>query len=120
MPTMQETFDTVVAHLRQQGCKAITRMEGCFYRDELGRKCAAGCLIPDDKYTPDIERRACVEGSLAGTLVRSLGHDLILVRRLQIVHDDVGVEDWEAELLKVADKFNLTYTPPAPLASANL
>ncbi len=48
----QELFDTVATHLLTQRKPAMARDAGgsetCCYRTEDGRKCAAGCLIPDD------------------------------------------------------------------------
>lgn len=54
MPTKQETFDTVVSHLRRQGRCAMDRLT-CVYRAENGDRCAAGCLIPDDLYSSNLE-----------------------------------------------------------------
>lgn len=53
----QEIFDTVVRHLAVQGRRAIARQGygGCAYRGDNGTKCAAGVLIPDEKYDPGME-----------------------------------------------------------------
>ncbi|MDX9668749.1 hypothetical protein [Pseudomonas sp. P8_250] len=51
--------EKVEQHLIKQKARAVDMDNtACMYRDELGRMCAAGCLIPDDLYTPNLERRA--------------------------------------------------------------
>lgn len=47
--TLQEMFDVIYKGLASQGF-AQSRLHGCAYRGGEGRKCAAGWLIPDDKY----------------------------------------------------------------------
>ena len=56
--TPQELFDTaLLGVIAQDACSYNT--EGgevqCLYRDGKGNKCAAGQLIPDDQYKPDME-----------------------------------------------------------------
>lgn len=63
LATAQQVFDQVVRHLLTQGEAAIDPVEGdCRYRAELVRdeqpvtlKCAAGCLIADNEYSPRME-----------------------------------------------------------------
>ena len=87
MATKQETFDAVVAHARQQGCKAMLGDEDtCAYRGEGGTKCFVGALIPDNKYSPNMESKTLDDRRIA-RLMKGLGHDVPLLRRLQIVHD---------------------------------
>lgn len=110
--TNQETFDTVVAHLRKQGRPAI-RAGQCKYRACEGLKCAAGCLIPDDKYLSSFEGKLALPGTAPGDLIESLGHSLNLVGILQTIHDDDEPENWEREWLTCAADFGLVYTRPA-------
>ena len=86
--TNQELFDTVVNHLVAQGRPAMDNSSGdCFYRDGLGRKCAIGCLIPDDKYHTGMEGRAVIScPDVAGAAGLALDQ-LDLARALQTVHD---------------------------------
>ncbi len=100
--TKQETFDKVVRALRAQGRKSL-RAGGitCAYRGGEGGKCAAGHLIPDDKYDPAMEGIAVRtdeemvdllpdvtwRSELLRRAIRSEGHDLELVRDLQRAHD---------------------------------
>ena len=53
MYTNQEAFDKVVRHLVAQGRPAINANGSCAYLSEDGRKCAAGCLIPEDVINLD-------------------------------------------------------------------
>lgn len=63
--TEQEIYDTVCAHLAKQGMRSIEHGR-CQYRDRAGRKCAIGCLIPDDLYDP---RMDSVAGNYASRLL---------------------------------------------------
>lgn len=124
MPSMQETFDTVVTHLRRQGAKAEIHGASpgekiCAYRAIDGKRCAVGCLIPDDRYRPSFEYT--VVGGTEAThndranavtrLIEELGHEIDLVIALQNVHDDAEVAQWERRLDQVAQDFGLNKPP---------
>ena len=124
MPSNQETFDIVVAHLRRQGSKAQSRdptsgLITCLYRAPDGKRCAAGCLIPDERYEPALELSAVGGTSEANKyssndvtlLIEQLGHDIELVGALQSVHDNSEASDWESKLEQLAADFGLRYTP---------
>lgn len=53
--TEQEIFDQVVAHLAKQRVGSFMEGKGCAYRGEGGTMCAAGCLIADDEYSPQMD-----------------------------------------------------------------
>lgn len=56
--TAQEVFDISVGGVISQGCASVSLESGtggCRYRGPNGTKCAAGFLIPDDKYKPEFE-----------------------------------------------------------------
>ena len=122
--TAQQVLDTVVQHLLTQNAKALNDEGYCQFHTDSGRKCAVGCLIPDDRYTPDIEN-ACiiVHGERESANVVAL-HELLdelglgesgtlqLLRDLQDVHDDEQVSQWKMELRHVAKNHNLKYNPP--------
>jgi hypothetical protein len=125
MPSLQETFDPVVAHLRCQQAKAqipgLTLGEFmCVYRAPDGKRCAAGALIPDDRYDPVLEYTAVggtdrahdYRTNSVTLLIEELGHDIELVKALQAVHDDAAVAAWETKLQQVAADFGLRYSPP--------
>lgn len=122
----QDIFDTVVAHLRQQNAKALATSDSlgphCVYRAADGKKCAAGCLIPNDLYDPKMEGKAFV--CLATMATPELNMDFPKLRAhfadtdhnligdLQEVHDKYEVGDWEALFKRLAGKKGLTYTVP--------
>ena len=120
MPTKQETFDTVAKHLLTQNAKAngegFCGATTCMYRAPDGKQCAAGCLIPDDRYTPELERNSvmCHSGDgvgrpfKVGELIIELGHDLQLVYELQRVHDYYQPEEWPNYLRGLARDFGLS------------
>ena len=84
----------------------------CLYRAANGRKCAVGCLIPDDKYSPALEGQSLDLPDSSQDLRAILeqeGHDVKLVRQLQLVHDTVLIHHWEVEFAKVAARNKLTF-----------
>ncbi|MGQ7794513.1 hypothetical protein ACUN0C_19080 [Faunimonas sp. B44] len=81
----QEAFDFVVRHLFKQGERAVAEGGGCLYRGPDGTKCAVGCLIPDELYTPRLE------GNSVFMLPQRVLDQLpapSLLNELQIAHDD--------------------------------
>lgn len=127
--TKQETFDIVAKHLLAQNKKALAVFEdnineGCAYRGADGTKCAAGCLIPDDKYDPTFEGVGVVMEDYApppwtqadDTAARALrlqaillaeGHNLGLVQNLQKIHDHCHPQDWKTALLGSSKLYGL-------------
>lgn len=117
MKTQQETFDTIATHLLKQRKKAEITCSNdgtiCAYRGSDGTKCAAGCLIPDELYTPDAEGLTVVR-LMKSTLttiepIKAIfaEHDFDLLRELQLVHDDYPFTRWRDELEAVAVVHNL-------------
>ncbi len=107
----QTTFDRVVSHLRRQNAKAMGAYGLCLYRAANGRRCAVGCLIPDGMYSPSLEGQS-LELETSGELRAILedeGHDVNLVRQLQMIHDTVLIHHWETEFAKLAAKHNLDF-----------
>ena len=110
----QEIFDKVATHLIAQGKQSLLSSwwsrsvqtaqwndQGCAYRGDDGTMCAAGCLIPDDEYSPAFEGMPwdCIAQEVPSFANEPQGvHDLIA--SLQGVHDDEW--SWESpERLKV-------------------
>jgi hypothetical protein len=87
MKTDQQTFDFVVTHLRKQNQPAVDPIGGnCMYRYE-SLSCAAGCLIPDELYTPDLEGTNVTAGEML-RLMHKLGYkNNLLLREMQRAHD---------------------------------
>ena len=111
--TDQEVFTTVARHLLKQGKKSVDLFDSCrcLYRDERDRKCAIGCLIPDDLYHATMENLNVVELFSEFGSIRQLfeGLSIDLLEKLQTIHDRKAVSDW-GELLKIiAVKFNLKW-----------
>lgn len=115
--TPQEIFDYVVARLRAQGEKsegACTRLNlepygGCLYRGPRGLKCAAGHLIPDAFYDPDMEGRGVAKIPYFLDWSKEARQ---LVDRLQVIHDNHAVCDWEMSFAELAEDFGLAAPPP--------
>lgn len=105
--TDQEVFDQVTRHL-------LTQMEQskynnvCVYRSPDGLKCAAGCLIADDEYDPDMEDNGWVDLVSRFGFTQSHGN---LIQRLQDIHDEYTPKDWLNQLKNLALEFSLEFNP---------
>ncbi len=76
----------------------------CVYRSVEGLCCAAGILIPDDKYDPNMETK--LWGTLISRkLVPKIYQDLIT--ELQQVHDLYPAAHWKSTLRHAAQNFKL-------------
>lgn len=117
--TAQEIFDTVIAHLLQQGRPSFDG-DHCRYRLE-DLKCAVGCLIPDDQYAIEMEHRGvnlhCTDPLNNWVRETHPGH-FELLRALQSLHDDLARSvyvNWRHCVLNranfIASQFKLQ--PPA-------
>lgn len=119
----QEVFNKVARHLILQNEQSIGGYKdpikeqltvGCAYRGRNGLKCAAGCIIPDELYSQDIE------GTTFGAIWDSDSRykelfDLetcILIGDLQLIHDNrsYGPALWPQKLEKLAKDNGLEYT----------
>ena len=122
--TEQETFDTVVTALREQGCQSVLCWESslplpskqnlCRYRGENDTKCAAGHLIPDELYDENMESHDWMGLVQKWPSIAALGLPNDLVFALQQIHDHQPVEDWEMYWRELAETHNLKYVPPRP------
>lgn len=86
--------------MNRGGCSYGERM-GCAYRGNNGKKCAAGLLIPDEKYEPEFETCGCYltprtsGGKRDNTLkiqiiLEEQGYDPKIIQQFQILHDNVS------------------------------
>lgn len=113
--TAQWVFDTVVNHLRKQGCRSY-RHQGvsCAYRGQDGSKCAAGVLIPDNEYMPVMEGSTaaiiCVL-YLVGVTKEMFNTHSALISDLQCIHDMHDVDKWEDSFRRFAKWHDCVYTP---------
>jgi hypothetical protein len=104
--TPQQVFNQVAEHLMKQA-RPSKQLDGgkeyCAYRatveDGTVLKCAAGCLIGDDEYSPDMEgftwRKMVQKGKIPSDHLR-------LIMDLQNVHDCNITVDWKRKLQIVA------------------
>ena len=108
-----ELIATVRTHLLQQNAKSLNQQGRCLYRGPEGKKCAIGCLIPDDRYEERFEGHGFAGHSYAPgidisnpsscflALIRAAGispSQLPLAAELQAIHDSHPVEEWAARL----------------------
>lgn len=101
--TEQQVFDQVAKHLLTQNARSLRPQPGkvgaCAYRGVDERKCAAGCLISDQEYSPSME------GASWWTL--TIKHIVpsahaTLIKELQAIHDSCDVCSWSAALRDLA------------------
>jgi hypothetical protein len=118
--TAQECFDQIVNHLRIQACKSIEAGGICYYRlesDDRTLKCAAGCLIPDEVYSPLMEYNKIDYVILNFPQLEPLEHFSEIIEEFQRVHDFSPLEHWERRFKEIAIEYNLAYTPIVQLHS---
>ena len=103
----QEVFDHVAFHLLTQNERAVNKYNDCKYRVRKGNKtlkCAAGSLIPESKYSTDMEGASWRELRL----YRSDEH-VVLIIELQKLHDMNYPEAWKQELKVLASRNRLSF-----------
>lgn len=110
--SLQDIFDQAANHLLAQNERSSEEFgAGCTYRNNDGLKCAVGCFISDDEYRPDMEGNSV--DSVISEQGLQVGDDVaLLLRKLQDLHDNKDVHDWESELERLAQIFELTFTKP--------
>ncbi len=103
--TDQETYDKVKTHLLAQMERSV---EGgvCRYRGPNGTACAVGCLIPDGKYFPGMERESVWDVMQRWPGAIPCDNERLL-SLLQRVHDVEDPDEWATELAAVAYFFGL-------------
>lgn len=82
-------------------------------------KCAAGCLISDEYYKSVFEGRLVEKGTLVWESI-AMSHpkwemteqSLELIRKLQFIHDNNDVSEWELELSRINLDFDKTQYKP--------
>lgn len=106
--TAQELFNTVVVGLRKQGKKSYLEGSICAYRSPDGSKCAAGQVLPDEKYKPEMERHAVFQIEVKSIFDEVVGETNIpLLIALQRVHDCNDIHVWEREWAGIAKQYGL-------------
>lgn len=105
--TDQELFDRVATHLLTQGEQSFDEGIGCAYRGENGKKCAIGCLIPDEWYSEDLEGNT-VHQKVIREAAGIAESQLQLADALQACHDCGLVSEWRDTLRQIATGFGLS------------
>ena len=110
MKTTLEVFNKVSEHLLAQNEQSLDASGGCVYRNEVGLKCAIGCLIKDEFYSESWEYfMVGMKGPVANALEKSgvllTSEILDLLSRLQKLHDHKEPESWKEELEKIKLRF---------------
>lgn len=108
--TPQEVFDWVVFNLKTQGKQSRNDQGTCVYRGEDGCKCAAGFLIADAHYIPELEGTGW--RYLQEMLPSARSRHTDMIEDLQIAHDTYSFNDipdniW-AEMKRIAEKYRLS------------
>ena len=118
-PTLQTVFDTVSSHLLAQNKRSRDKDDlGCVYRGVGGLKCAVGCLIADEHYTPKLEDVPVVAPRVEAALWKSIDPQglmppeeraplIALLGKLQRIHDLYQPQHWPERLNALAEVFNL-------------
>lgn len=128
--TQQQVFDQVAAHLLHQNAKSIKdgKANNCVYRGDNGLKCAAGCLISDDEYKPEMDKAAPEHAPNSGSSWPSLvARELVpctehnqFITILQELHDDHAPEHFKKELRRTAEEYGLKTDVLEKVTLANL
>jgi hypothetical protein len=97
--TPQQVFDKVARHLIKQQARSTDEEGFCAYKAPGRMRCAAGCLISSDEYSPKMERNNWA--SLVKMNIAPKRHCL-LIEKLQKIHDEVHISDWLESLRDLA------------------
>lgn len=120
----QEIFEFVITHLANQGSQSNFEYSPlkCAYRGSNNKRCAVGCLLPNDVYQPGMEGRA-VENLIESSKVFPNFHIWLeknawflenrgLLMKLQFFHDSYlpwqSVANFKLSVSELANKYQLS------------
>lgn len=109
--TNQDLLDTVSEHLLTQMERSAIEVGNelhCRYRGPNGLKCAIGCLIPDEKYKPELETIIASNSAILSAAGLTFEQSA-LVEELQNIHDGIPVTHWKEHLIVLANKHGLEW-----------
>jgi hypothetical protein len=111
--SLQSVYNQVRRHLLTQNARASQNGSvSCHYRTKTGLKCAVGCLIPDEDYTPALEGRSVQSAEVRAVLgIPKYSPYTEMLADLQFVHDVKPIEEWDAALQRVARQHDLNPVP---------
>lgn len=111
----QSIFTKVKNHLLNQKARCYVG-EKCRYRGDQGLKCAVGCLISDEHYSPELEDKLFENSNIVCEAVeKSQGIEILhhktwkLLVELQHMHDDIPPERWPEYLKDIAEQNGVEY-----------
>lgn len=84
--TAQQVFSQVANHLLNQKARSVREGGHCVYRGPNGLKCAAGCLIADKEYKPEMDGSNSDWEDVVSRFSLSSNHKQ-LIKQLQQAHD---------------------------------
>lgn len=104
--TEQEVFDHIAWHLLTQNKKSIdTKSTGITCQYKLGElSCAAGCVIPDAFYNPEMEGGDWTNLTAKYSITTTHSE---LISSLQLLHDWEEAAVWKTYLAPIADRYKL-------------
>lgn len=102
----QDVFNYIANHLIKQGQPSMGGF-ACLYRNPDGLSCAAGCLIPDDQYDPNMEGESWDNLVNIWNVVDK--RHLNLIMSLQGIHDDWSAHKDIDRLLEAAERIAKQY-----------
>lgn len=102
--TTEEVFEYIRHHLLTQMKRCVDDKGDCLYRNKQGLKCAAGCLIADDEYDPNMEYKKWYSLVIEKFVPKEHRE---LIRKMQYIHDDTPVSDWELVLNEVGGRLDV-------------
>ena len=71
--TAQDAYEGIHAYFSQPDAQLARGSDGnCYYRSPLGRRCAVGCLIPDEIYEDSFETQSFVSLWVHNKEIRNL------------------------------------------------
>lgn len=114
MKTIQELFDISAVGMLKQNKRSVNEHDECQYHHTNGNRCAIGFIIPDNRYTEDIEDNNVDSAQVWFVLHQSQvdvqdENTMEFLKELQRVHDRTDVVDWPNELLCIAESFKLNH-----------
>ena len=123
----EKLFTIAADHLMAQGVRSVKSTAGsttgmyhnssCAYRGDNGTKCAIGCLIKDEFYSPGFENKTVVVDEVFEAVRKSCDPkpgetlDLELLDALQHIPDTYLPKDWRANLCQIASRFKYDWSP---------
>ena len=97
------SLDAIIQHIAHHLILQNARAHngGCVYRDaKTGNKCAVGCIISDEEYTPEFEKMGILNRVFDAFNIEK--DRRYLLDELQRIHDRCMVLEWPDKLIRIA------------------